>query len=241
PPTRSPSRTSSCGSVSMPPASDTRSIGTGFAATPATPRTSAPTSWPARGCARRWRDQRLILRGDCRSPAQAQIEALRTPSRLDGVAVGAAGRVGLGRCQGSAGRPAAPPQPEQPPELDERLGVVVDADVEVGKVLTGGEHHGGRLPATPVAALPLARLHRRPPALRQVETGMRLECLEGGGDDRFADEHVAGHGEVSAGALATPLHAVSPGPGCRPALGVDRVHLAQVAALVAGERALDCG
>ena len=44
----SPSRTSSCGSASTPPASATRSTGAGSRATPATSRTSAPTSSPAK-------------------------------------------------------------------------------------------------------------------------------------------------------------------------------------------------
>ena len=140
----------------------------------------------------------------------------------------------LGR-PGLAGRPLLAPQPEQAAQLGQRVGVVVDADVEVGEILGGGQQHGGRLLAAPVAAGGLARLHRRHQALGQLQVGARLRtCRRWRRPPRRPASMLPATETCSP--VRSPHHvdAMPAGPGGGAAVPVDGVDLAQVAALVGG-------
>src|SRR5215470_18465510 len=72
-----------------------------------------------------------------RLAAKAQAGTLLLPGSLDHIEIRAAGRVGLARGPGGALRPLLAPDGEEATQLGQRIGVIVDANVEVGEVLGG--------------------------------------------------------------------------------------------------------
>src|SRR5574341_1295510 len=123
-------------------------------------------------------------------------------------------------------------------ELGQRIGVIVDADAEVGISLGRADEERRRLLAALVAARGLAGLQRGDQAL-----GKRLlRCLVGARgllDHLFAGEHVARDRKTVAGARPAPIDAFRAGVLADAALGIDDVQLAMVAALVGRGQVLD--
>src|SRR5262249_22527078 len=112
---------------------------------------------------------RTELRAALRLPAKAQVKTLLLPGGLDHVEIRAAGRVGLARGPGGALRPLLAPDGEEATELGKRVGMVVDANVEVGEVLGGRQQECRRLAAATVAARMFSGLDRAKQALGQGE------------------------------------------------------------------------
>ena len=57
------------------------------------------------------------------------------PARFDGVEIGESGRIGPARRRGQPWFGLLAPQPQQPIELRQRVGMVIDTQVEVRKIL----------------------------------------------------------------------------------------------------------
>ena len=90
---------------------------------------------------------------------------------------------------------------------------------------------------SPPAASPASMASHQP--FRQLERRVRLPGGERRGDGRLAGQHVAGDADAGRGDAAAPFDAVLPGPGGGAAVPIHRVHLAEAAAGVARQRALD--
>src|SRR5262245_28778932 len=147
-----------------------------------------------------------------RLAAKAQVETLLFPGGLNHIEVRAAGGVGLARGPGGALRPLLAPDAEEATELGKRVGVIVDPNVEVGKVLGGGQQECCRLAAATVAARTLSGLNGVDQALGQGKIAPSRKALDGGCQHGRAGQHVAGDGKLVLGTLSAPFHAVPAGP-----------------------------
>src|SRR5688572_5220323 len=177
------------------------------------------------------------------------VRSSRTSSRLfvtrdlllDHVAVGDAERPRPARSALEIRHEALVRLVVQPPQLGERLGVVVDPQVEIGVGLGRADEQRRRLLAALVAARGFARLERCDQALGK---GL-LAFPEGAGrllDHPGVGEHVARHRETLARDGAAPLDAACAGVLADPAFRIDDVQLPMVAAFVGrGEVAHDLG
>src|SRR5262245_24810619 len=99
--------------------------------------------------------------------AKAKLQTLRLPGGLDGVEIGAARGIGLARRPGGPPGPLLAPDGKQAAKFAQRFGMIVDADVEIGKILGGRQQQRRRLLAATIAAGTLAGLQRRQQALGQ--------------------------------------------------------------------------
>ncbi len=120
----------------------------------------------------------------------------------------------------------------QAAQLDDRLGVIVDAQVEARIVLVGMDAQRRGLLAALVAAGGLARGHRREQALGERLAGGGDERLGGRLQDGGAGEHVAGDAEVVVQLMAAPIDAVRSGVSRGEAARADEMQLALGAAIV---------
>ena len=132
--------------------------------------------------------------------------------------------------------------PVEAAQLEQRLGVVVDAEVELGMVLVAVDAQGRRLLAALVAAGRFARGHRRKQALGQRQR----RALPVGAGGRFehlgAGEHVAGDAEVVEQPVAARVDAARAGVRRRCAARRQHVQLAHgLAGVGAGQRRHDVG
>src|SRR5262245_57527467 len=75
--------------------------------------------------------------------AKAKLETLRLPGGLDGVEIGAARGIGLARRPGGPPGPLLAPDGKQAAKFAQRFGMIVDADVEIGKILGKGPRGDG--------------------------------------------------------------------------------------------------
>src|SRR5205085_10402735 len=112
------------------------------------------------------------------------------------------------------------------------VGVIVDAQVEVGPFLFSIDEERRRLLAALVAAGRLAGLVGRDQAAREWQAGVRDVSLGGFGDDGGAGQHVAGDREALARRRAAPVDAVLAGMRRDAAGRIHDVDLAMLAALV---------
>ncbi len=150
---------------------------------------------------------------------------------------------GLAR-DGWAARPGARSTRQMPSSRRssaQRRGAVVHPQVEVRKILGRGQHHGRGLPAAPIAAGRLARLHRHHQPLGHIQRRVGLPGGQRRGDRRFARQHVAGDADPGRRNAAAPFDAVLSGPGRGAAMAIDRMYLPEAAPGIAGQRALDRG
>ena len=155
-------------------------------------------------------DRRRLRRACRHAPAWKAIDA-----RLDLVAVDQAGRVVAAGQAGDERLEALEADVVEAAQLGHRLGVVVDADVELASVLVAVDDERRGLLAALVAAGRLARREggEQPLGERQasgvtVGGGAGLEHLGPG-------EHVAGDAEVVVEEMAAPLDAALAGEGGR--------------------------
>ena len=165
-----------------------------------------------RPCAARGR--RETRRADSRSPAAAP-SAIYFASAASAAAMPASitarsitpTRIAPARQEFGEMHPALAADRFEPRKLGERIGVVVDAQVEIGPLLLAVDQQRGRLLAALVAARGLARLQRGDQPARERQRGVRRVGLRGLGDHRGTGQHVAGDREVLAGRVAAPVDA----------------------------------
>src|SRR5687768_2606829 len=124
----------------------------------------------------------------------------------------------------------------QPPELRERLGVVVDSQIEVSVSFRRVNEQGSRLLAALVAARRFAGLQGADEPFRKRASG-RLEGVRRLRHDLLIGKHVAGHREALAGERAAPADALAAGVLADAAGGVDDVQLALLTPGVGGDQA----
>ena len=86
----------------------------------------------------------------------------------------------------------------QPFEFGQRIGMVVDAQVEIGPFLLALDHQRRRLLAALVAAGGFAGLHRRDQPLRKRQGGVGGKGSRGVVKHGRAGQHVAGEREAVA-------------------------------------------
>ena len=120
-------------------------------------------------------------------------------------------------------------------QLGDRLGVVVDAQVEERIVLGRVDEERRRLLAALVAARGLARVERREQPLGERQRGVRLVRRGGLGDHLRAGEHVAGDRVAVARAMPAPVDARAAGVRRGAPSRVDHVELARLAAFVGAD------
>src|SRR3989441_10927142 len=128
------------------------------------------------------------------------------------------------------------------PQLGDRIGVVVDAQVVVHPRLAGGRHEKRRrLLAAFVAAGRLPRPERQEETLREVPplAVIRAERAGHRPNDVGAGQHVARDRERVAVLVTAPRNAARPGVAER-ALGVQTVNLTDVAITVLPEEGTQC-
>ena len=136
------------------------------------------------------------------------------------------------------------PQADEAPQLDDRLDVILDAEVadavdafaSVQARSDAFDDDRRRLLSAPVATCRLARLQRCDQSV--YERAHRL--LVGPRhlvDHGRAGEDVALHGKTGAGAMSGPVEALRTGKGGGAAVGGDDPELARLPAVVAGQDA----
>src|SRR3954471_10432127 len=124
----------------------------------------------------------------------------------------------------------------EPAQLDERLGVVVDADVEKGIVLGRGHEQRRRLLAALVAAGGVARRERGDETFAECASGLSEGfccCLE----DCRTGQHVARHGKCLSGELSAPIDACLARMRRDCAVAIDKVKLTVIPAFVLADDA----
>ena len=152
--------------------------------------------------------------------------------RFDAVALQHADRVGAAGEAGDERLEALQALRVQAPQLGDRLGVIVDAQVEARIVLGGVDAQRRRLLAALVAAGRLAGGQRREEPLGERPAGAGDESLRGRVEHVGAGEHVAGDAEVVVHLVAAPVDALRAGVGGAAAVRADQVQLALGAAFV---------
>ena len=120
-------------------------------------------------------------------------------------------------------------------KLGKRIGVIVNAQVEMRPFFLAANDQRGGLLAPFVAADCLARAHRSDQAARKGQRGVL--CISGRGirDHALVRQHVAGDGKIVAGQVAAPIDTALSGMGGHAALRVDHMDLAVVAARIRGD------
>src|SRR3954447_24199903 len=203
------------------------------------PEPDSPTMPSVRPRSRR-KSTPSTARTSPRSPSKA-VRSPRTSSRasvacnllFDDRAVEHAPRERLARAAAHERNEALVRLLVKAPELGERLGVIVDADVELGIRLGGVDPQRRRLLAAPVAAGGLTGLERGDQLFGERTARFFV------GARRFADyplvrEHVAGDRIAVAGDRAAPFDALRAGVLPDASGHVDDVELAVVATMVRG-------
>ena len=147
-------------------------------------------------------------------------------------AVGHAGRVVAARQAGDEGLEALEALRVQAAQLGDRLGVVVDAQVELGIVLVAVDAQRRGLLAALVAAGRFAGAHRARAGARRAAGRRWRDRPRRSPRDLRAGEHVAGDAEVVADAMAAPVDAVA--RRCAPRRGRRAAEHVQLALRAAG-------
>src|SRR6266850_1306149 len=125
------------------------------------------------------------------------------------------------------------------PELRERLGVVIDPEIELRIVFRGMNQQRRRLFSPLVAAGGLAGLERGEQPFGKGALARRLIGARRFADHPFVRQHVAGHRVAVARDGAAPLDAARAGVLPDAAIGIDDVELALLAAFIRRGQALD--
>ena len=95
----------------------------------------------------------------------------------------------------------------QPLEFGKRIGMVVDAQIEIGPFLLAMDQQRRRLLAALVAAGGFAGLHRRDQPLRKRQVGVGDIGLRGVVEHGGARQHVAGNRKAVALDMSAPVDA----------------------------------
>ena len=145
-----------------------------------------------------------------RGPPHPSPPSPRDRFRDVGLELGAideAGRILARRQELAEMRPALAAHRFQPRQLGERIGVVVDAQVEIGPFVLAVDQQRGRLLAALVAARRFARLHGGDQPARERQR--RVGAIGGGGVVEHArpGQHVAGEREALARDVPAPIDA----------------------------------
>jgi hypothetical protein len=168
-------------------------------------------------------------------------QLVRLGRQLGRVAVQLAGAVGLARARkfvGLAGERVGALEAHQPAKLADRVGVVLDAQVEQappGFAAGGHDHQRRGLAAAHVAPRLLGRLEGDHQALGQIAVG-GVERRGHGLRDAAAGHHVRLAAVALAGDVPGVRNAVGAGVHADLPLGVDDGHLPVVAQLIAGQQ-----
>src|SRR5258708_16236969 len=99
-------------------------------------------------------------------------------------------------------------------EVWQRIGVVVDAQVEMRPFVLAVDQKRRRLLAALVSAGGFARSHRRDQALREGQAFASDVGLGRVVEDARAGQHVAGHRKTRSLELPAPVDAIAPGMSC---------------------------
>ena len=185
-------------------------------------------------------DDAQALDLDQRACRHALARHGRFDAGVDDGAVGDPGRIAARRQELAEMHPALAADLFQPFELGERIGVVVDAQVEIGPFLLAVDQQRGRLLAALVAAGGFAGLHRRDQPLREGQgwRWRRRRCAVSS-STAGAGQHVAGDRKAVALDVPAPVDAVAPRMGGDAAAGVHDVKLPALAAGVGGDQRVD--
>ena len=127
----------------------------------------------------------------------------------------------------------------QPRQFAQRIGMVVDAQIELGPFLVAMDQQRRRLLAALVAAGGLAGMHRRDQPLRERQFGVGDIGFRGVVEHGGAGQHVAGNREAVALDMPAPVDAFAPGMRGDAALGVHDVQLPAFTAAIAGNQGFD--
>ena len=149
------------------------------------------------------------------------------------------GRIGTRGKTGDEGLEALEASSVEPPQLGQRVFVVVDAKVERRVVFACDDAQGRRLLAALVAAGRFARLQRGDQSSGEIEVRAVCVSLDRRLEHRRAREHVAGDGEIGTRDVAAPSDAFAARVRRGTALPVDDVYLPNLTPGVAGDQALD--
>ena len=128
---------------------------------------------------------------------------------------------------------------EQAPQLRERVGVVVDAQVERRVALRRHDPQRRGLLAALVAAGGFTGVHRREQAFGERQLRVPAKRVRRVLDDARTCEHVAGDGKPLVGDVTAPVDALAARVRRGDAARADQVHLPHVASVIAGDEPLD--
>src|SRR6266446_8665758 len=185
----------------------------------------------------RWWASKITLRFRSREEADPRSSAIPGSDRLrdlgiDRVAISDADRVAPARNESAEMNEMLAAHPLQPFELGERIGMIVDPQIEVGPLLLAMDQQCGRLLAALIAAGCLAGLHGGDQTAREGERARLRIGGRGLAEDARPRKHVAGKRAGLADKVAAPLDASRPGMGADATSRVHRVDLAMIAAFV---------
>jgi hypothetical protein len=191
-----------------------------------------PNAIPAHGC----NAIRLHVQNVLSSAPEAQIQPARDPGGFNHIKICLAGRIGLARAGSKPGFRLYAPKAQQAAQFRKRRGVIINAQIDIGEILSRGQHQGSRLASALVPARRFTGIKRSDQTFRQRKACIGAEAIKTRLHHTTTRQHIARDAETITTDMPAPFNAIIAGPGGVAAMAIHSVDLAQALAFITHQR-----